>query len=345
MNIFEKIMINILILISLTTDINAEDLNFEGSWKLSLQDGARTLIGTLEIEKQGSTWKGYLEGGPVEIIVDTNEIEIIADSRDVRGFIFNRRLKGKIVNDQMSGSYRQEGAAAQKEKPGTWKAKRDSSVMSKSLLPNPQDISGIWTATQELDFRKYTMSLTAKGNDWLKVYLPYYDQPDVRCTSIGLPSLVTYSFPFEILQSNDRYTFLYEYQGKTRRIWMKKDKPSSYMPPSRMGFSRGTWEGGTLVIRSNLFEKTIRDFRGELVSEKAEIEERYSLSSDGQKLNAIIIIKDPENYRKNPIRRRQWVRNKNTEIFPYTCDPDSFYLPMYENGEMQMYMDRSHLRF
>ena len=142
---------------SLTTDINSEDLNFEGSWKLSLQDGARTLIGILEIEKQGSTWKGYLEGGPVEIIVDTNEIEIIADSRDVRGFIFNRRLKGKIVNDQMSGSYRQEGAAAQKEKPGTWKAKRDSSVMSKSLLPNPQDISGIWTATQELDFRKYTM--------------------------------------------------------------------------------------------------------------------------------------------------------------------------------------------
>ena len=100
-----------------------------------------------------------------------------------------------------------------------------------------------------------------------------------------------------------------------------------------------------MPITSNLFEKTIRDFRGELVSENAEIEERYSLSSDGQKLNAIIIIKDPENYSKNPIRRRQWVRNKNTEIFPYTCDPDSFYLPMYENGEMQMYMDRSHLRF
>ena len=152
MNIFEKIIINILIFISLTIDINAQDSNFEGSWELSLQDEARTLIGTLEIEKQGSSWEAHLEGGPVEIIVDTNEIEIIADSRDVRGFIFNRRLKGKIINDQMSGSYRQEGAAAQKEKPGTWIAKRGGSIISRSLMPNPQDISGMWTATQELDF-------------------------------------------------------------------------------------------------------------------------------------------------------------------------------------------------
>ncbi len=87
MNIFEKIIINILLFISLTIDINAQDSNFEGSWELSLQDGARTLIGNLEIEKQGSTWEGHLEGGPVEIIIDANEIEIIADSRDVRGFI------------------------------------------------------------------------------------------------------------------------------------------------------------------------------------------------------------------------------------------------------------------
>ena len=44
MNIFEKIIINILLFISLTIDINAQDSNFEGGWELSLQDGARTLI-------------------------------------------------------------------------------------------------------------------------------------------------------------------------------------------------------------------------------------------------------------------------------------------------------------
>jgi len=323
----------------------ADEANFDGRWTLSLQDRARTLIGTLEIEKKGKNWVGYLEGGPIEVIIKNNNIEIVADSRDVRGFVFNRRLTGILTDDQMSGKYQQEGAAAQKEAPGSWRAIREVVKDSSILESKPVDISGIWTATQELDFRKYSMSLTENGKNWLESYLPYYDQPDVRCESIGLPALVTYSFPFEIISSDDRYTMIYEYQSKVRRIWMKKESPSSYMPPSRMGFSKGRWEGSTLVIKTNLLEKTVRDFRGELISENAIIEERYSLSEDGEVLNAKIIVHDSENYLRKPIRRRQWIRNDATEIFPYTCDPDSFFIPMYENGEMQMYIDRSNLRF
>ncbi|MFM1594173.1 MAG: hypothetical protein ACKJRS_07380 [Woeseiaceae bacterium] len=328
--------------------LQANEFDFEGRWILSLQDKKRTLIGLLEIEKNDQAWVAYLEGGPVEINIKQNQIEILADSRDVRGFVFNRRLTGFLVNNQIQGRYQQEGAAAQKEEPGPWSAVRDRKHKSSTNLPKipkPEEISGIWTATQELDFRKYSMSLTQEGKDWLEQYLPYYDQPDVRCTSIGLPALVTYSFPFEIIFSNGRYTFLYEYQSKVRRIWANTESPGSFMPPSRMGFSKGVWEGNELVIKTQLLEKTVRDFRGELISENAIIEERYSLSEDGQTLTALIIVDDPDNYQRKPIRRRQWVRNASTEIFPYSCDPDSFYIPMYQDGEMQMYIDRSPLRF
>ena len=342
--IFKYILTSIFLL-PYTYGVLADEENFNGRWTLSLQDKARTLVGTLEIEKKDKKWIGYLEGGPIEVIIENNKIEIVADSRDVRGFVFNRRLTGILMDDRMAGKYQQEGAAAQKEAPGSWGAIREVAKDSSMLKPNPVDISGIWTATQELDFRKYSMSLTENGKNWLESYLPYYDQPDVRCESIGLPALVTYSFPFEIISSDDRYTMIYEYQSKVRRIWMKKESPSSYMPPSRMGFSKGIWEGSTLVIKTNLLEKTVRDFRGELISENAIIEERYSLSEDEQVLNAKIIVHDSENYLREPIRRRQWVKNDATEIFPYTCDPDSFFIPMYENGEMQMYIDRSNLRF
>ena len=334
----------ILILTLIAKNSMSSDIN--GVWRISLQDGERTLIGDLEIETTDSRLTGYLEGGPVDIrVFGENNIEIIADSRDVRGFIFNRRMTGTFEKNAMSGTYQQEGAAAQKEEPGSWKAVRNRLLIKESEQSNPYDISGTWAATQEMDFRKYTMSLTQNGENWLQSYMPYYDQPDVRCTSIGLPALITYSFPFEIIESEGRYTMLYEYQSKVRRIWMEKDKPSEFMIPSRMGFSIGKWEGSTLVIKTNLLEKTIRDFRGELVSENAIIEERYSLSDDGEKLNAIIILHDPENYEKAPIRRRQWIRNRATEIFPYTCDPDSFYIPMYQENKMQMYIDRSDLRF
>ena len=104
-------------------------------------------------------------------------------------------------------------------------------------------------------------------------------------------------------------------------------------------------EGGTLVVETTLLDRTVRDFRGELISEDARIEERYALSADGNTLTAVILVHDPDNYERAPIRRRQWVRNNDAEIFPYTCDPDSFYLTMFEDGELDMYIERTDRRF
>ena len=101
----------------------------------------------------------------------------------------------------------------------------------------------------------------------------------------------------------------------------------------------------TLVIDTALLDKTVRDFRGEPVSENARIEERYSLSDDGNTLTLVVTVHDPDNYFRPPVRRRLWRRDASTEIFPYTCDPDSFYLPMYEDGEMDMYIERTDRRF
>jgi len=319
--------------------------SIEGQWTLSLQDDQRTLVGLLEIEEAGDGWNAWLEGGPVSVETDENRIVITADSRDVRGFVFDRRMSGTINGDSMSGEYVQEGAAAQKEAPGPWRAERAVPEANDDETPSPVDLSGTWTATQELDFRKYTMSLTPTGEAWLENYLPYYDQPDVRCTSIGLPALATYSFPFEIITSENRLTLIYEYQGKVRRIWLDGRPPGEFIPPSRMGHSTAQWKGSSLVVTTDHLEKTVRDFRGELISENARIEERYSLSADGQTLSAVITVFDPENYSRPPIRRRQWKRNDSAAIFPYTCDPDSFYLKMYEDGEMDMYLERAERRF
>lgn len=325
--------------------IPASAAGFEGDWLVSLTDQKRTLVGVLEIEQVDGAWQAHLEGGPARVEIEADQITVWADSRDVRGFVFDRKLTGTLVDDMIDGTYVQEGAAAQKEKGGPWRAERVGVEEAMPAEPRPVDMSGTWTATQELDFRKYSMALTSVGKAWLEDYLPYYDQPDVRCTSIGLPALATYTFPFEILDTDNRLTFIYEYQGKVRRIWLDGRQPSDVMPPSRMGHSNARWEGSTLVIDTTLLDKTVRDFRGELISENARIEERYSLSTDGTTLTAVITVHDPENYERPPVRRRQWIRNNDAEIFPYTCDPDSFYLTMYEDGELDMYVERTDRRF
>lgn len=335
-----------IIMLAIVASTPAADANdIEGGWLLSLQDDNRTLVGLLEIEKSGDGWDAYLEGGPATVEIDGDKVVIIADSRDIRGFVFDRKMVGTIDGNSMSGTYTQEGAAAQEEDPGPWRAVRQPPRENKALPPEPVDISGTWKATQELDFRKYTMALTPAGKAWLESYLPYYDQPDVRCTSVGLPALTTYSFPFEIIKSENRFTMIYEYQTRVRRIWMDGREPNEYMPPSRMGHSNGHWEGSTLVVETTLLDKTIRDFRGELISEEARIVERYDLGEDGNTLTMVVTVHDPENYARPPVRRRQWVRDETVSIFPYTCDPDSFYIPMYEEGKMDMYIERSDKRF
>jgi hypothetical protein len=112
-----------------------------------------------------------------------------------------------------------------------------------------------------------------------------------------------------------------------------------------MGFSTGRWEGEQLVIETTHLAPNVRDFRGEPVSENARMEEVYSLSDDGQRLSAVITLYDPENYRRPPVRRRAWTRDPDTEIYPYECDPDSFYRQMYNENRLDMYFERSKRRF
>jgi hypothetical protein len=323
----------------------ADEADFIGDWMVELTDDDRTLVGRLDIERRDGNIVAFLEGGPLRIEIDGNRITLWADSRDVRGFVFDRRMTGELSAGLIEGRYTQEGAAAQVEDGGPWRAEPVPAENVSPASPDPVDLSGTWTATQELDFRKYTMALTEAGKAWLDEYLPYYDQPDVRCASIGLPALATYSFPFEIIASEDRLTFIYEYQSRVRRIWLDGRQPSDYMPPSRMGHSNGHWEGNTLVVETTLLERTVRDFRGELISENATIEERYTPGDDGETLSAVITVFDPENYERPPVRRRMWKKNDAAEIFPYTCDPDSFYITMYEEGEFDMYIERADRRF
>ena len=63
--------------------------DIEGRWILSLQDKKRTLVGLLEIEKDGDGWTAYLEGGPTTVESDGDKVVIVADSRDIRGFVFD----------------------------------------------------------------------------------------------------------------------------------------------------------------------------------------------------------------------------------------------------------------
>jgi hypothetical protein len=313
----------------------------EGEWVLELTGDGPPIIGVLGLQESSGEWIGHVEGGPVAVRLNAKTIEVLVDSRDLAGFVFNRRLTGKYSEESMAGTFTIEGATEDPEPGGNWTATRKAAEEPRQA-PNPVAIGGIWTPAQGVDFRKYSMDLTDSANEWHAGYMMHYDQPNVRCVSPGIVAMVAWgAYPMEIIESENRLTYLYEVGSEVRRVYLDGKSPPEYYPPSPMGFSNGYWDGSDLIIETQLLEANVRDFRGEPVSEGARMHERYSLSEDGESLSAVITLLDPDNYNVPPVRRRKWVRNPDTEIYPYECDPESFYRQMYEQDKLEMYYERS----
>jgi len=313
----------------------------EGEWMLELTGEGPRIIGLLALEQDGNSWIGHVEGGPIDVSIDDEEVRFVIDSRDLQGFTFDRILTGVVDDGRMRGSFAIEGATYDGEPGGNWSAVRKPPEPPRQP-PAPVDLSGTWKPAPGVDFRKYTMDLTEKAQSWFDGYLMHYDQPNVRCVSTGIVAMVAWGgYPMEILADEERVTFLYEVESEVRRVFLDGRAPPEFFPTSPMGWSTGYWDGSDLIVETQLIEGNVRDFRGEPVSDGASMHERYSLSDDGQTLSAVITLIDPANYKVAPIRRREWTLSPETVIFPYECDPDSFYRQMYNEDKLDMYFERS----
>jgi hypothetical protein len=305
------------------------------------------VLALLQVEQRNGEWAAWVEGGPASLDIDGNRIEVIADSRDIAGFVLERKLTGTLSGSVIEGTLSIVGNDDSPENGTAWRAVRVTKRTDpeQQRPPQPIDLSGIWVPGPGVDFRKYTMDLTTQAEAWHADYLFHLDQPNVRCVSPGLVALIGWSgYPQEWLQDEHRITMLFEVGSEVRRVYLDERNFPEYYPNSPMGFSVGHWDGSDLVVETRLLSPNVRDFRGEPISENARLLERYELSEDGKTLSAVITLHDPENYERPPIRRRSWIRDPDAEIYPYECDPDSFFRQLHEEGRMQEYMDRAHRR-
>ena len=342
----------ILFALLLSSVATAAESDFVGSWMLTIEaPGIVPYSARLDIEESDTGIVAFVENGPAPIVVDGNAIEVTVDARDRQGFRFERVLSGALENGRISGTIRTAGiletAAENGEDGAPWHAVRAESIAARdSSAYALSDFDGTWVGIRGVDLRKYSMDLTQAGQDWVEAYDARMDEPQKRCVSPGLVAAATWIFPFELIVSEerDRLTMLYEAFGLLRRVHLNQTEMPEFFPESSMGYSQGQFEDGELVIETTLLAPSTRDFNGEPVGENTRIEERYFLSNNGSRLNLVMTMHDPDNYHRPPIRRRAWDRNDESLIFPFECDPDSFFRQLYSEGRMQEYIDRAHMR-
>ena len=146
------------------------------------------------------------------------------------------------------------------------------------------------------------------------------DDPEANCYMVGVPRITYMPYPFQIMQTPDQVTMLYEYVHVFRNIRIDSEHPPG---PIQwwMGDSRGHWDGDTLVVDViHLTDRTWLDRSGNYHSSNLHVVERYTpMGPDHIWYEAT--LEDPEVYSQPwtiamPLYRR---KEANTQILEYEC--------------------------
>jgi hypothetical protein len=146
--------------------------------------------------------------------------------------------------------------------------------------------------------------------------------PEMKCYMPGIPRATYMPFPFQIVQGTSPYILMaYEFATATRTIRMnwKDEAPTD----TWMGWSRGHWEGDTLVVDvTGQREETWFDRAGNYHSDMLHVVERFTPVSPYH-LMYEATIEDPKIFTRPwkisfPLYRRM---EKEIQLLEYKCVP------------------------
>ena len=155
----------------------------------------------------------------------------------------------------------------------------------------------------------------ANGERWLT------DDPEVKCYMPGVPRATYMPFPFQIVQTPGNILIAYEFASASRIVRM--GEPGDAPADSWMGWSRGRWEGDSLVVDvTGQREETWFDRAGDFHSDALHVVERYTPVSRYH-LMYEATIEDPKVFTRPwkisfPLYRRL---ERNVQLLEFKCVP------------------------
>jgi hypothetical protein len=203
------------------------------------------------------------------------------------------------------------------------------------------DITGFWdnrykfqTTVDDLQPKPMPMKESTAA---LYASRTYGDDLVLRCQPAGLPRIFGSPYPMEIVDAGSHYLLVMLQDNTPRRIYMDGRATPTDLPDSSMGFSRGHWEGNTLVIETTSLLPLWIDGSGYPLTGGPEtrIVERWEVAQDGLTISREMTIYDSA-YTAPLIRRRGSQRGDAAELIESPpCDPTTFLYEMWERGELE----------
>ena len=143
--------------------------------------------------------------------------------------------------------------------------------------------------------------------------------PYVKCYLPGIPRMTYLGWPFQIMQTPESVTFVYEWAHKKRVVPISSTPPPPGEETTWMGTARARFEGNSLVINlTNFNSYTWFDMAGNFHSDALKVVERYTpINADTLQYEATMT--DPKVFTRPWTIRMAIQRQKDIGILDYEC--------------------------
>ena len=159
--------------------------------------------------------------------------------------------------------------------------------------------------------------LTAAGKAGLAKWNPR-DNSLLKCGTKGTPLIMISPLPMEFSRAGDTIVMRLEEYDTVRTIHMN---PKDQAPRAHTlyGFSRGRWEGRTLVVETDHIAAGYFDHEGTPQSDQIKTVERFIPNADYSRLDYTLTTTDPVNFTRPFELKRYFVWKPENRVHPYEC--------------------------
>ena len=202
-------------------------------------------------------------------------------------------------------------------------AQRDSIFGTWMLVPTgrptsgPQDMMAFITEAARVEIEKYN---------------PFTDDPTYRCEPVAIRrGWFAPGTPMAIRQAGDDIIIQHEWMDIERIVHMNEAATPANEPESILGYSRGHWEGDTLVVETDRFNQGVlnqfvevdgQPMRALLHSNALRTVERISFDSRSNRIHLSMEHYDPVFFTQDfPLAEAEYEAS-DLEIRPFGCIPE-----------------------
>jgi hypothetical protein len=208
---------------------------------------------------------------------------------------------------------------------GVWDIEHNRPCPADGCLDMPvgQEFTNIgWSLPGGLPYLPWAAAAAKKRTEDLRK-----EDPTSFCLPIGIVRLHTMALLKKIVQVPGLLVILNEHNTSYRQIFTDGRPLPEDPNPSWVGYSSGTWEGDTLVVRTAGFRDGLwLDANGSPLTDAARITERFRRVNYG-KLEIDITVDDVKAYsRPWTVRLNQFIA-LDTDLIDYVCNENEQDVP------------------